>query len=313
MQPFDASEVVYRTVDAEGFVVYRQNFYAAPWRLLGQNVAVRVTESELVIHDTDLRRGDATPTLCAAWRASEAVARNTSRPAMRNDGVSNSPHSYAEFGAPGTRFLEGLLASNRFGKSQAERVLTLAAAYPRADVLAALERAVRYGALQPGGHPAHPRGSRPAQDSPGRAGRRPPHRPRATVRRRCRPHRDPRPTTRPCWARTPTMPKRPTPKPHAVAKRAVPSLHEDVTTALRTLGVTLAPGRSTPRCRRRRRSRSATWSSCTACWPARPRRSSRRAAAADRRGEVPRADDPGGVRLGVQRQGRGPAEHRATG
>jgi hypothetical protein len=47
----------------------------------------------------------------------------------------------------GTRFLEGLLAGNRFGKNQAERVLTLAAAYPRADVLAALERAVRYGAF----------------------------------------------------------------------------------------------------------------------------------------------------------------------
>jgi hypothetical protein len=54
---------------------------------------------------------------------------------------------FAEFGATGTRFLEGLLAGNRFGKNQAERVLTLAAAYPRSDVLAALERAVRYGAF----------------------------------------------------------------------------------------------------------------------------------------------------------------------
>ena len=43
-RPFDASEVVYRTVDAEGFVVYRQNFYSAPWRLIGQTVAVRTTE-----------------------------------------------------------------------------------------------------------------------------------------------------------------------------------------------------------------------------------------------------------------------------
>jgi DNA replication protein DnaC len=39
------------------------------------------------------------------------------------------------------------------------------------------------------------------------------------------------------------MPKRPTPKPHATTKRtAAPSLHENVTTALQTLGVTLAPG-----------------------------------------------------------------------
>ena len=41
-RPFDAAEVVYRTVDAEGFVVYRNNFYAAPWRLIGQPVAVRI-------------------------------------------------------------------------------------------------------------------------------------------------------------------------------------------------------------------------------------------------------------------------------
>jgi hypothetical protein len=39
-RPFDASEVVYRTVDAEGFVVYRQNFDSVPWRLIGQPVAV---------------------------------------------------------------------------------------------------------------------------------------------------------------------------------------------------------------------------------------------------------------------------------
>jgi hypothetical protein len=54
---------------------------------------------------------------------------------------------FAEFGAVGAQFLEGLLAGNRFGKNQAERILTLAAAYPRSDVLAALERAVQYGAF----------------------------------------------------------------------------------------------------------------------------------------------------------------------
>ena len=50
-RPFDASEVVYRTVDAEGYVVYRQNFYSAPWRLIGQALAVRVSENELTIYD----------------------------------------------------------------------------------------------------------------------------------------------------------------------------------------------------------------------------------------------------------------------
>jgi hypothetical protein len=55
---------------------------------------------------------------------------------------------FAEFGVAGTQFLDDLFAGNRFGKNQAERILSLAAAYPRADVLSALERTVRYGAFR---------------------------------------------------------------------------------------------------------------------------------------------------------------------
>jgi hypothetical protein len=57
---------------------------------------------------------------------------------------------FAELGPAGTRFLEGLLAGARYGRNQAERVLTLVAAYPRGDVIAALERAVQYGAFSLG-------------------------------------------------------------------------------------------------------------------------------------------------------------------
>ena len=76
-----------------------------------------------------------------------SLAKTTSRPATRNGESEQLAERFAEFGTTGTRFLEGLLAGNRFGKNQAERVLSLAAVYPRADVLAALERAVRYGAF----------------------------------------------------------------------------------------------------------------------------------------------------------------------
>src|SRR5271156_4970119 len=50
-KPFDVSQVVYRSVDAEGYVVYRQNFYSSPWHLIGRAVPVRVTENELTIYD----------------------------------------------------------------------------------------------------------------------------------------------------------------------------------------------------------------------------------------------------------------------
>ena len=145
--PFDAALVVYRTVDAEGFVVYRQNFYATPWRLIGQSVAVRVTEDELVIHDkafVEATRHRLFPRTAAGQR-SPCKDHEPPRDAQRRS--EQLAARFAAFGATGTRFLEGLLAANRFGKNQAERVLSLAAAYPRADVLSALERAVRYGAF----------------------------------------------------------------------------------------------------------------------------------------------------------------------
>jgi transposase len=147
VRPFEASEVVYRTVDAEGFVVYRQNFYSTPWRLIGQSVAVRVTEDELVIHDgafIEAARHRLFPRT-AAGQCRRCKDHEPPRDAQQRR--EQLAQRFAEFGAAGTRFLEGLLAGNRFGKNQAERVLTLAAAYPRSDVLAALERAVRFGAF----------------------------------------------------------------------------------------------------------------------------------------------------------------------
>jgi hypothetical protein len=49
-------------------------------------------------------------------------------------------------GEPGRRFLEGLMRAHRYGKDQARRVLALLGTYARSDLIAALERAVRYGA-----------------------------------------------------------------------------------------------------------------------------------------------------------------------
>ena len=42
---------------------------------------------------------------------------------------------------------KGLLAAQRYGWDQAQKVLTLSGIYHRDDLLAALERAVRYGAF----------------------------------------------------------------------------------------------------------------------------------------------------------------------
>ena len=54
---------------------------------------------------------------------------------------------FGELGEPALRFLEGLLRTHRDGKSQARKVLSFLSLYRRDDVLAAIERAVRYHAF----------------------------------------------------------------------------------------------------------------------------------------------------------------------
>jgi transposase len=145
--PFDAAEVVYRTVDAEGFVVYRQDFYAAPWRLIGQSVALRVTENGLTIYDRSFVAAADHPLFPKGVAGQRRRGQEHEPPRDPQRRSEQLAERFAEFGTTGTRSLEGLLAASRFGKNQAERILSLAAVYPRADVLAALERAVRYGAF----------------------------------------------------------------------------------------------------------------------------------------------------------------------
>jgi transposase len=149
-QPFDASEVVYRTVDAEGYVAYRQNFYSAPWRLIGQIVAVRVGEDAVTIYD---RSFVAVATHALVGRGTVGRRSHLKEHAPPRDGHRRAEElagRFAEFGPAGTRFLEGLLAAARYGRNQADRVLSLVAVYPRGDVIAALERAVQYGAFSLG-------------------------------------------------------------------------------------------------------------------------------------------------------------------
>jgi hypothetical protein len=54
---------------------------------------------------------------------------------------------FQELGPTATEFFERLVAGHRFGKNQAQRVLILFGIYRRVDVIAAMERAVRYGAV----------------------------------------------------------------------------------------------------------------------------------------------------------------------
>jgi hypothetical protein len=51
---FQADPVVYRTVDAEGFVAWRGNRYAVPYCHIGRLLPVRLSETALIIYGPDL-------------------------------------------------------------------------------------------------------------------------------------------------------------------------------------------------------------------------------------------------------------------
>ena len=53
-RPYEVAEVVYRTVDAEGFISYGQNRYSVPWHYIGQVLSVRITDEEVTIYDPRL-------------------------------------------------------------------------------------------------------------------------------------------------------------------------------------------------------------------------------------------------------------------
>ena len=53
---------------------------------------------------------------------------------------------FAELGPVAERFLDGLVRDQRYGRRQALGTLALQSTYARADLLAALDRAVRFGA-----------------------------------------------------------------------------------------------------------------------------------------------------------------------
>ena len=118
-----------------------------PWHYLGQVLPVRITDEAVTIYSPRL----------------ELLAQHVRFPAAERHRKSQQPEHlpprdiarrreslrgrFAELGPLAVRFLEGLLAAQRCGWDHAQKVLTLLGSYRREDLLAALERAVRYGAF----------------------------------------------------------------------------------------------------------------------------------------------------------------------
>jgi transposase len=144
---YEVAAVVYRHVSAEGLVVWQANLYSVPWRLIGRLLAVRITADELIVYGPDLAEV-ARHRLLPAHRQGQRSIQPEHQP-QPNDRLRRVAleERFTELGMEGPRFLAGLVQTRRCGWDQAQRVLELLTVYRRADVQAALERAVRFGAF----------------------------------------------------------------------------------------------------------------------------------------------------------------------
>ena len=145
--PYDTAGTVYRTVNSEGHVPYRQNFYSVPWQRIGELLPVRITEKELIVYNsevTEIARHELFPRGTAGQRRIHPDHLPGRDPQQKYELLKQR---FAEFGAEGILFFEQLVKTRRYGKEEACRVLGLLSTYHREDFQGALERAGRYRAF----------------------------------------------------------------------------------------------------------------------------------------------------------------------
>ena len=145
--PYDTAQVLYRTVNSEGHVLYRQNFYSVPWQRIGELLPVRITEKDLIVYGPDIREIARHPLYPSGITGEKHTLPEHTPGRDHQQKYELLKERFAEFGADGVLFLEELVRTRRCGKNEAARVLGLLATYHREDLARALERAARYRAF----------------------------------------------------------------------------------------------------------------------------------------------------------------------
>ena len=144
--PFDTAEVVYRCVTTEGRITYAQNRYSVPWRYIGLTLPVRITETEIIIYGPHIEEV-ARHRLFSAHETGHVSQRKEHLPgddAEKKYEILKT--RFDEMGEVASRFFAELVKRRRYGKDEGYKILALLETYHRRDLLAALERALRYGA-----------------------------------------------------------------------------------------------------------------------------------------------------------------------
>ena len=145
-RPYDTAEVGYRIVDVEGTVDWGGTPYSVPYAYLLDLVVVRVTEDEVFVYGHDLAE------IARHERAprgqTEPVTDPAHRPAKRSRyDIDALVERMGQLGEVGVAFAAGVVQRQRYRGRHLAVVLGLQEQYSADDLLAALQRALRYRAF----------------------------------------------------------------------------------------------------------------------------------------------------------------------
>ena len=148
-RPYDTAEVGYRVVSDAGFVMWENTPYAVPHAHVLDLVVVRAAETEIIVYAADLRviarhermpRGHVEPVGAVTFHP---------RRAPRHD-VEALVARLGELGESATTFAVGVCKGQRTRGQHLAAILALRERYDADDLVAAIERAVRYRAFDAG-------------------------------------------------------------------------------------------------------------------------------------------------------------------
>ena len=147
--PYDTARVLYKLCDIEGFIAWDGNWYSLPYEWVTEILPVRITENEIFIYKPDLTCIARHALLPRGAQQESTLDGHRPRHADRGPELDQLRRAFADIGDPAAAFLAALEKhQHRSAGYHARRVLALRDAYDTSDLLAALQHALVYGALE---------------------------------------------------------------------------------------------------------------------------------------------------------------------
>lgn len=112
---FDTAQVVYRVVDSDGTILFANNRYSVPWRLIGELLPVRITEEQLIVYNRSL--SEVARHVLMQGHSGECRLDPSHAPPQDHEAqMERLRERFAELGEIGLRYLAGLEGKHRYTK-----------------------------------------------------------------------------------------------------------------------------------------------------------------------------------------------------